>query len=225
MLDEPLTNLDARLRIALRLAFKRLHRESGQTILYVTHDQAEALSLADRIGILHEGTFVQIGTPEDIYFRPATEFAARFIGAPPMNILEVELSGEEHRIVAQGQGFLARVTVQNGATLRRPARAAIGIRPEEITAAPERQPEAPFPGEVIWIERLGSHQILDVRLGGQALKVRTRAGHVVDREGPAWFGFSAPSHRILDRDTGLFQLPAAPSAQVLNENRETTTCA
>lgn len=94
MLDEPLTNLDARLRIALRLAFKRLHRESGQTILYVTHDQSEALSLADRIGILDQGRFVQIGSPGEIYARPATEFVARFIGSPPMNILDVEISGE-----------------------------------------------------------------------------------------------------------------------------------
>lgn len=224
MLDEPLTNLDARIRIALRLAFKKLHRDSGQTMLYVTHDQAEALSMADRIGILHQGRFVQIGTPDEIYFRPISEFVARFIGSPPMNIFDVKLVGKDDQLLARGQDFEAIVNGAAGLDARLPARAAIGVRPEEIHAAPERRPEAPYPGTVIWIERLGSHQILDVRLGGQLIKVRTRAGHAVDREGPAWFGFPTSANRILDRATGLFAAADPHSLTTPGTKREETTC-
>ena len=98
MLDEPLTNLDARLRIALRLEFKKLHRDTGRTILYVTHDQVEAMSMSDRIGVLNDGRFEQVGTPDEIYHRPASMFVARFIGSPPMNILDAELRSEERRV-------------------------------------------------------------------------------------------------------------------------------
>jgi len=224
MLDEPLTNLDARIRIALRLAFKKLHRDSGQTVLYVTHDQAEALSMADRIGILHEGHFVQIGTPDEIYFSPVNEFVARFIGSPPMNILDVALEGKGGQLRARGQDFEAHVNGAPALDKRFPPRAAIGVRPEEIHAAPEQRPESPYPGTVIWIERLGSHQILDVRLGGQLIKVRTRAGHAVDREGPAWFGFATSAHRILDRATGLFAVAGPHSRTDLKSKREETIC-
>ncbi len=221
MLDEPLTNLDARIRIALRLAFKKLHRDSGQTLLYVTHDQVEALSMADRIGILHQGRFAQIGTPDKIYFRPASEFVARFIGSPPMNILDVKLTMEDGGLRVRGQGF---ETIMRGAPkMALPASAAAGIRPEEIGVAQEAGPETPHPGTVVWIERLGSHRILDVRLGAQMLKVRTRADHALDREGPAWFGFGISPHRILDRATGLF-LAADAQSQTFATNKEETAC-
>jgi multiple sugar transport system ATP-binding protein len=206
------------------LAFKKLHRDSGQTILYVTHDQAEALSMADRIGILHEGRFVQIGTPDEIYCSPVNEFVARFIGSPPMNIFDVTLEGKGGQLLARGQDFDAHVNDAAAPDKQLPARAAIGVRPEEIYAAPEQRPEARYPGTVIWIERLGSHQILDVRLGGQLIKVRTRAGHAVDREGPAWFGFATSTHRILDRVTGLFAVAGPHSRTDLKSKREETTC-
>jgi multiple sugar transport system ATP-binding protein len=224
MLDEPLTNLDARIRIALRLAFKKLHRDSGQTMLYVTHDQVEALSMAERIGVLHQGRFVQIGTPHEVYFRPTSEFVARFIGSPPMNIFDVKLEGKGDTLLARGQDFEVKVNGVTGLGARLPTKAAVGVRPEEIHAAPERSPEAPHPGKVIWIERLGSHQILDVRLGGQLIKVRTRAGHSVDREGPAWFGFSTNASRILDLDTGLFAVADPHSLTTIETKKEMTTC-
>lgn len=222
MLDEPLTNLDARIRIALRLAFKKLHRDSGQTMLYVTHDQAEALSMADRIGVLHQGRFMQIGTPDRIYFRPANEFVARFIGAPPMNIMDAEVTLENGAVRVRARGFETSMRAERN--LRLPAKAAVGVRPEEIRAAPQQGAETPHPGEVVWIERLGSHQILDVRMGGQVIKVRTRAGHAVDREGPAWFGFRIEPHRILDRATGLFLAAEVNFLTSSETTREDTTC-
>lgn len=204
MLDEPLTNLDARIRIALRLAFRKLHRDTGQTILYVTHDQIEALSMSDRIGVLNNGRFEQIGTPGDIYHRPASEFVARFIGSPPMNILPVALKTSNGAVHGAGSGFDVIVARENSELESLPVRAAVGVRPEEIRVAAGCSPETPFAGDIRWIERLGSHQILDVKLGGELIKVRTEADHPVGSEGPAWFGFTLPKGRVLDRDAGRF---------------------
>lgn len=223
MLDEPLTNLDARIRIALRLEFRKLHRDTSQTILYVTHDQIEALSMSDRIGVLNNGRFEQVGTPEDVYHRPASEFVARFIGSPPMNILPVELKARHGTLHAVAPGFEVVATGESPDARRLPAHAAIGIRPEEIKAAAEPSPEAPHAGEVLWIERLGSHQILDVKLGSELIKVRTDADHPVQSGGPAWFGFTLPRGRVLDRDTGLFITTDRDEAD--HAKKEEITCA
>ena len=130
MLDEPLTNLDARIRIALRIEFKALHRQLGQTLIYVTHDQVEAMSMSDRIAVLNKGRFEQIGTPDEVYHRPASAFVARFIGQPPMNIIEAELSGETEapafrpgfQLPIEGIGDWKRPPPAAQARLRPPAR-------------------------------------------------------------------------------------------------------
>ncbi|MEX2298704.1 MAG: ABC transporter ATP-binding protein [Dongiaceae bacterium] len=109
MLDEPLTNLDARIRIALRIEFKALHRDTGQTMLYVTHDQVEAMSLSDRIVVLNQGRLQQIGTPDEVYHRPANRFVAQFVGTPPMNIVPAELTEREGRPILTGAGFEADI--------------------------------------------------------------------------------------------------------------------
>jgi ABC-type sugar transport system ATPase subunit len=202
MLDEPLTNLDARLRIALRLEFKTLHRDTGQTILHVTHDQTEAMSLSDRIGVLNGGRFEQIGTPDDLYHRPATAFVAGFMGAPPMNLLPAQFEEIDGRTEALGAGF--RVAIEGRPEGRRPSDGAIGIRPEAISVSADRTPLTPIGAEVLWVERLGSHHVLDLRLGPQIIKARVRADHPVSREGPAWLGFTPRSEHILDRRSGMF---------------------
>lgn len=206
MLDEPLTNLDARIRISLRLEFKRLHQETGQTILYVTHDHVEAMSLSSRIGVLKSGRFEQIGTPDDLYRRPASEFVARFLGSPPMNIIAAELKNSDGELRACGKDFAALV-LRSDTHAKLPEQVAIGVRPEEILVSPEMTSTASMPGDIAWVEELGSHRILDVKLGNQFIKVRTRTDHPVRKHGPAWFGFTVPVVRILDRETGLFVRP------------------
>jgi ABC-type sugar transport system ATPase subunit len=205
MLDEPLTNLDARLRIALRLAFKSLHRDSGQTILYVTHDQVEAMSLSDRILVLNQGRIEQIGTPDDVYHRPSTKFVAEFIGTPPMNLLDVAVKNPDE---------LAEPSVISVSALDLPEdrvgkNLSIGVRPEDVAASPAPSESAPLPGEITWIERLGSHQVLDAVIGKQALKVVVPPDHPVRRVGPAWFGLPIHARHWLDRDTGRFIRPGS----------------
>jgi multiple sugar transport system ATP-binding protein len=205
MLDEPLTNLDARIRIALRLELQKLHRQTGRTIIYVTHDQIEAMSMSDRIGILNAGRFEQIGTPDDIYHRPASAFVARFIGTPPMNILDCSLVEAAGHLTAMGDGFEAAVELRSGRLIPAlPEHVAIGVRAEAIAASTARSDQAPHRGEIVWVERFGAYQVLDLRLGKQLIKIRTPSGHPVNREGEVWCGFSVKADHILDRQTGLF---------------------
>jgi sn-glycerol 3-phosphate transport system ATP-binding protein len=204
LLDEPLTNLDARIRIQLRIAFKQFHRERGQAIVYVTHDQVEAMSLSDMVGVLNEGRFEQIGSPDEVYHRPATRFVARFIGAPPMNLIPAEVGSADGEPVLTGNGFSVPAP-----ELRRfgtaPRRLEIGIRPESILVAQRSGPETPFPAELIWVERLGARSILDLTLGGAPVKATVPAGEVDLVPGQAaWCGFRPQSHHLLDPSTGRF---------------------
>ena len=207
MLDEPLTNLDARLRIALRLEFKALHKASRPTILYVTHDQVEAMSLSTRVLVLNQGRIEQIGSPDDIYLRPATRFVAEFVGTPPMNLISGDLREQDGAVSLEWQGFRLRLGLPPAALKALPDRVALGIRPEALRAAPAASAETPQAGEVLWVERLGSRNILDVRLGGQMLKVAVRPDHPVGQAGPAWFGFSPADAHFLNRDSGRFVQP------------------
>ena len=204
MLDEPLTNLDARIRIALRVEFKALHRDTGQTVLYVTHDQVEAMSLSDRIAVLHEGRFQQIGTPDEIYHRPANRFVARFMGQPPMNILAADGVEAGTAPVLVGPGWRLPITGTAPSPRALPSRLELGVRPEAVRAAPAEAPDTPFRGDVVWVERLGSKHVLDVRLGGAALKAVVRPDHPIQGPGPAWFGFEARGDRLIDCASGQF---------------------
>lgn len=206
MLDEPLTNLDARIRIDVRIEFKSLHHEMGQTIIYVTHDQVEALSLSERVGVLHEGGFQQIGTPGEIYHRPTNRFVAQFLGAPPMNILRAGLRDENGalHLVVGGVGIPFSDVRSLDVYPRLPNRLGIGVRPESIQVAPESSGETPLSGEVFWVEKLGSKSVLDVQLGEETIKAVVPSDHPVHGEGTAWFGFTPLPHHLLDLETEKF---------------------
>ena len=206
MLDEPLTNLDARIRIELRIEFKKLQKELGQSVLYVTHDQVEAMSLSDRVAVLHKGCFQQIGTPDDIYHRPANRFVARFIGTPPMNLMEAELESQDDEPVLVASGFRVAVpTIKSLSSYEKlPRRIAIGVRPEEIRVGAQESEQTPLAGEVFWIERLGSKSVLDARLGDATVKAVVSPDHAVSSEGPAWFGFDPDARHLMDLQSEKF---------------------
>jgi iron(III) transport system ATP-binding protein len=125
LLDEPLSNLDARLRLEMRAELKRIHKEFGTTIVFVTHDQWEAMTLATSIAVMHEGELQQVGSPDDIYDQPANRFVAEFVGNPPINIIEI---GPEHRarLSEIARDFLAKTHTQFSET------GSLAIRPETI---------------------------------------------------------------------------------------------
>ncbi len=157
LLDEPLSNLDAKLRAQMRMEITSLYRRVGKTFIYVTHDQVEAMTMATRIIVLHQGRIMQIGTPDEIYHRPANTFVARFIGSPPMN--QVPASVRDGKATFDADVSLAPVPasgLDDGEYW-------LGVRPERIRLA-EDQTEG-IPCTVAWVEVLGSETIVAFHLG------------------------------------------------------------
>jgi ABC-type sugar transport system ATPase subunit len=156
LFDEPLSNLDPALRNHMRVELKRLHRQLDTTIVHVTHDQVEALTLADRIVVLEAGVVQQIGTPRELFAAPANTFVAQFIGAPPMNLLRV--------VHDRGQAVLADIGTP--VPWDGPASFTLGIRPSDL-----RIGDGPLSGTVDVIESLGHEALLHVDLGGHSIVV------------------------------------------------------
>lgn len=206
MLDEPLSNLDARIRIAMRLEFKKLRKEMAGGILYVTHDHIEAMSLSDRLAVLHQGRIQQIGTPDEIYHFPANRVVARLFGSPPMNIIPVRINGTSDGPQLVGNGFCVIVPELNtlAAFSNLPETLELGLPPESVKVAAAESPETPFSGEVFWIERLGNKSILDIKLGGSVVKAIVAPDHPVCGEGPVWLGFEPHPRHLMDRESGQF---------------------
>jgi ABC-type sugar transport system ATPase subunit len=171
LFDEPLSNLDAKLRVQMRTEIKRLRERLRTTTIYVTHDQVEAMTLADRIVVLDGGHIQQVGTPEEVYERPATTFVAGFIGAPPMNLVPGRIvSNGSGASLALPAGVVVPVPATVGAAPGEPGVTA-GIRPEDFEWAASGQPAAiEVPAGVV--EPLGSDTLVGIDLGGHPLQVR-----------------------------------------------------
>jgi multiple sugar transport system ATP-binding protein len=165
LMDEPLSNLDAALRIAMRAEIKKLHQTMRTTFVYVTHDQAEALTLADRIVVMKEGVIQQIGSPEEIYDRPRNTFVASFLGNPPINYLEGSLSPDGKRFMRDGISLPLPIPlpVQAGRAVR------LGIRAEDVD--PKGTGEQ-LSGRITSVLPVGSDQFLGVEVGGTTLFFR-----------------------------------------------------
>jgi len=168
LFDEPLTVIDPHMKWELRTQLKLLHREFGHTMIYVTHDQTEALTFADKVVVLHEGRVVQMGTPEELFETPAHTFVGYFIGSPGMNLLDAEISGD-HALV---QGARVPLGAVYGAQT---GRTQIGIRPEytELTTGEG------LPLRILRIEDVGRHRILRGEVAGAALNVIVPEGMAV----------------------------------------------
>ena len=167
LFDEPLSNLDAKLRVQMRAEIKTLHRKLGSTVIYVTHDQIEAMTMADRIVIMNAGRVEQSGTPAELYDEPDNMFVAGFLGSPAMNFLPVHLEGGSDGVAGR---------MADGTAVSLPARPAIaargdvllGVRPEAFALAPER---SPFQLEVDLVEPIGAETHLHGTLAGTRIVV------------------------------------------------------
>jgi ABC-type sugar transport system ATPase subunit len=167
LFDEPLSNLDALLRAEMRVEIKKLHQKLGNTIIYVTHDQVEAMTLADRIVVLQAGNLIQYDTPDGIYNRPAAKFVAGFTGSPPMNFLPCRI-GEGGRVLhLPGSVDVPVPAARVAATAPQAGRAVtFGLRPEHITVGATAQGgSCEAPAQVMLVEPLGSDTLALVRLG------------------------------------------------------------
>jgi len=191
LMDEPLSNLDAQLRQDMRSEIRGLQRQLGITMVYVTHDQVEAMSMADRVVLLHGGRIEQNATPVELYENPANTFVARFIGTPPMNLLPLEPSagGANEGAVIAGTGGPAVAPIGcAGLTL--------GIRPEHIALGRERGVRA----EVAAIEYLGADSLVTCRLGSVTLAARVAGSVGLARGDPAWLSWAPGAQHLFEPD-------------------------
>lgn len=200
LFDEPLSNLDARLRLSMRGEIKHLQRNLGITSIYVTHDQVEAMTMADRIAVMNAGQLEAFDTPADLYERPKTLFVAGFVGNPPMNLLDLSVHQSNGKYVVRHPAFELEVPDERG----EPAAAAdkqiiMGIRPEDILVTPDGS----LAGEVFVVEPLGRDDMLDIRLedGTRLLtlvdpKMNVKAGEHVK------LSLKTENAQFFDPDTG-----------------------
>ncbi|MBX5469212.1 MAG: ABC transporter ATP-binding protein [Thermoleophilaceae bacterium] len=166
LMDEPLSNLDAQLRLQMRVEIKRLQRELGVTTLYVTHDQIEAMTMADLIAVMRDGALQQLATPAELYERPANLFVARFCGSPPMNVLDGAVEDGSFR---HPTGSIPLP----GAEIRGPVK--LGFRPEHAEVTDHGAPDS-LAGEIYVVEPLGNETLVTVRLEDELLNIRAHAG-------------------------------------------------
>jgi len=163
--DEPLSNLDAKLRIQMRTELKHIHEQAGSTSIYVTHDQSEAMGMADRIMVMEKGQGSQLGTPQEIYFHPTNRFVAGFIGTPPMNMLTVQVQEEDGRLSLVSPHFEFFLPAELADRLRAHTgrEVTLGVRPEDLMILPEGKGD--FSAEVFVVEPQGPQQIVSFKLG------------------------------------------------------------
>lgn len=176
LFDEPLSNLDAKLRVQMRREIAQLHRRLGTTMVYVTHDQVEAMTLGDRIVVLNAGHVMQVDTPLALYQHPANRFVAGFIGSPAMNFIEGTIAADAPaRFAAAGGSFTIPLEEERAANLRGTRRVVLGVRPEDVRLA-RPHGNGTIPATVELIEPMGGESYLNVRAGTHDLTVRLPAG-------------------------------------------------
>lgn len=199
LMDEPLSNLDAKLRLHMRGELKRLQYELGTTTLYVTHDQAEAMTLAHRVAVMQGGRVRQLDTPLNIYERPANKFVAGFLGSPSMNFLEGQIDAGERRFVNHEISLsletLALSQLQEG------QRVTLGVRPEAVRVSPQ-QFEGGIPASVYVTEALGNETFVFLNLGREKIIARSDPALQLDIGTKVWFSFDTQALHFFDPVTG-----------------------
>ena len=197
LFDEPLSNLDAKLRVQMRLELQQLHRRLKTTSLYVTHDQVEAMTLAQRVMVMNKGVAEQIGTPVEVYERPASRFVASFIGSPAMNLLEGNISADGTRFELAGGMALP---LGNAANLQRGRAVTLGIRPEHIALSSQTAGGVPF--VVDTLEMLGADNLVHGRWGEQKMVVRLSHQERPQPGSTLWLYLPENNLHFFDKENG-----------------------
>jgi multiple sugar transport system ATP-binding protein len=208
LMDEPIGALDAKLREQMRTELRRLHVDNDSTTVYVTHDQVEAMAMADKIGIMNDGVLQQYDNPDTVYDEPANLFVAQFVGSPIMNVADCrcELAGDHVRVHLAGSGepFVLREPALRQQLQATPAAArdlALGIRPEAVGVQLQ-----PTPGlvraEVQLIEPLGAYDIVDIAVGEQSLRARTPSQLIRSQGQAVWLRLDGARTHFFDKRSG-----------------------
>jgi multiple sugar transport system ATP-binding protein len=208
LFDEPLSNLDAKLRTEMRLEIKKLHHELRKTVVYVTHDQVEAMTMATRIAVMDGGVIQQIGTPDEIYDQPSNLFVARFVGSPPMNVVETTIDLAGNRVIATHRPTGVEMDLSDYAFARQPssgARALVGMRPEHFAIGKPNggKPAATFELPLRYSEKTGSDGTAFLAAGDELIAVRVDHSQIgALREGaPVKAIFPSDRFNVFDAET------------------------
>lgn len=203
LMDEPLSNLDAKLRLYMRVELKKLQKQIKTTTIYVTHDQAEAMTMADRIALMESGKLQQLAPPSEIFSNPSNFFVASFIGSPPMNFVDCSfvekggyLDAGEFQIELQDgmRDLLAKETTNEKLTL--------GVRSEYIFVHKKRV-KGSFPAKIYLVEPLGSEAIVNVKIGENLIKIKENPAFTADIGETVWISFDNNQIHLFSKKTGL----------------------
>ncbi len=200
LFDEPLSNLDAKLRMEMRTELKRLHQMLGTTIVYVTHDQIEAMTLATRIAVMRDGQIEQLATPDEIYNRPATRYVASFVGSPPMNMLDATVADGIAHIDGSLSGIPLPRALQETAGKAREV--IIGIRPESLTLAANTESALGIEVKVEVIELTGPELVVTSTIGNQRLTASLPPRSQIGVGATQRFNIDATALHVFDKATG-----------------------
>lgn len=173
LFDEPLSNLDAKLRAQMRLEIAALHKKLKTTIIYVTHDQVEAMTLGDRIAVLNHGEISQLGTPQELYKFPANKFVAGFIGSPAMNFIEGKIINENDKLIFIDDANFIKIPIDKNANYHVNEATTLGCRPEHIIIRTVQSSSAHLKVTIVHIERMGFESFVFVQVGVNKLTVRS----------------------------------------------------
>lgn len=201
LLDEPLSHMDQRVRTVIRARIRRIHDELSTTTIYVTHDQEEAVTLADKIIVMNLGEIQQIGTVEELMNYPANRFVAGFIGEPAMNFLEGRLEGNDRVTVSNGDSTVIWALAERVSGVSRESKVIVGIRPQKMKVATQENPGA-IRVTVQVVEFLGDFKILTMVAGERELKAIVPVDLPVVANDPVWIWADGADIHLFHRDTG-----------------------
>jgi multiple sugar transport system ATP-binding protein len=200
LMDEPLSNLDAKLRVQMRAELKRLHQELQSTVIYVTHDQMEAMTMADRIAVMSGGLVQQMGTPEEIYERPANVFVAGFVGSPAMNFVQGHVISDNGQTLIRGDSWDLLLSPANAAKARNARDVIIGVRHGHVRVLPETATEG-LAGRLYTVEPTGDVTFIHVHLGSAYLVASTTEPFRGAPDQPVRVDFDQQYLYLFDRET------------------------
>jgi multiple sugar transport system ATP-binding protein len=201
LLDEPLSNLDAKLRVYMRAELKKLHKEIQTTMIYVTHDQAEAMTLSDRVAILFEGRIQQCDLPQMVYNFPANKIVAEFIGSPSMNLFEGKLMRKDDKTLVRfndQDSFSIGIEKQLES---KDKEIIFGVRPEDVTISLEKK-EGWFSGKIFAVEPLGNATYVDIQWNQNRLKAEAEPDFEAEPDSPIYFTFKKEKIHLFDKIDG-----------------------
>jgi multiple sugar transport system ATP-binding protein len=203
LMDEPLSNIDAMLRLYMRAELKRLQKDLSITTVYVTHDQAEAMTMGDRIAVMNRGALVQLSTPAAVYHSPSSTFVAGFLGSPPMNFIDCSFVDNDGKAFLDGGSFTLDVS-ELAAVIREKSTSSevvLGVRPEDTLLQADGPRGDAVEAEVYVLEPLGSHIIVDLKIGENMFKAESPEGLLANIGDKVWVSFRRNKLHIFDKKT------------------------